>query len=42
MFFYNCSFIAERAFPLEIKGAGINVSFFICRGDKSIIILCVY
>ena len=25
---YICSFIAERAFPLEIKGSGINVSCF--------------
>ena len=28
-FFYNCSFLTEWAFTLEIEGAGINVIFFL-------------
>ena len=40
--FYNCSFITERTFTLEIEGTGINVSkIFMCGGDKSVNAACI-
>ena len=41
--FFYCYFITEGAFTLEIEGAGNNVRrFFICGGDNSVSIACVY